>query len=94
MVDSSRFRGPCLETFRLILRHIAYVAVAFFARVNNGNILTDGTDEGKYLQRKYNELYFFLFYIKYIYFKWLQQQINYIFLLTLHGNNFLLAQSQ
>ena len=56
MVDSSRFRGPCLETFRSILRHIAYVAVAIFAIVINRNILTDGTDERKYLQRKYNEL--------------------------------------
>ena len=56
MVDSSRFRGPCLETFRLILRHIAYVAVAIYAIVSNDNVLTDGTDERKYLQRKYNEL--------------------------------------
>ena len=59
MVDSSRFRGSCLETFRLML---AYVAVAIFTIVSNDNILTDGTDERKYLQRKYSELYFFFFF--------------------------------
>ena len=56
MVDCPRFRAPFLETFRSILRHIAYVAVGIFTIVNNGTILTDGTDERKYLQRKYNEL--------------------------------------
>lgn len=56
MVDWPQFRGPYLETFRSILRYIAYVAVSIFTIVNNGNILTDSTDERKHLQRKYNEL--------------------------------------
>ena len=36
-----------------------FVVVVIFTIVNNGNILTDGTDERKYLERKYNELQFF-----------------------------------
>ena len=31
------------------------ITYAFFI-VNNGNILSDGTNERKYLQRKYNEM--------------------------------------
>ena len=32
----------------------------FFTIENNGNILTDGTDERKYLQKKYDKLQFHL----------------------------------
>ena len=46
-----------LETYRPYLRHLASTfGFVLFMILNNGNILTDGTDEGKYLQKKYNDL--------------------------------------
>ena len=56
MGDSTRFRSLCFKTVRSILSHLIHAAVAIFTIVNNGNILIDGTDEWKWLQRKYNEL--------------------------------------
>ena len=56
MGDSILFRGLRFETIRSIFPHLVHVAVVIFTIVNNGNILADGTDERKYLQRKYNEL--------------------------------------
>ena len=57
MGNSSGFRSSYFETYRPYLRHIG-LAVGFvlFMIVNNGNILTDGTDERKYLQKKHNDL--------------------------------------
>ena len=44
--------GACQQ---LILSFFIVFIIALFI-INNGNILTDGTDGKKYLQRKYNEL--------------------------------------
>ena len=44
--------GACQQ---LILTFFIVLIIALFI-INNGNILTDGTDEKKYLQRKYNKL--------------------------------------
>ena len=41
---------------QLIFLLLCTVTYAFVFIVNNGNILLDGTDERKYLQRKYNEM--------------------------------------
>ena len=59
MGNSTRFRSIRFETVRPFLRCLMFVVVVIFTIVKNGNILTDGTDERKYLERKYNELQFF-----------------------------------
>ena len=59
MDDSFRFRSLCHEAIRLFLRCLM-LFVFLYSIVNNGNILTEGRDERKYLERKYNELYFFI----------------------------------
>ena len=52
-----RFVSSYLETYRPYLRHLAStVGSVLFMIVSNGNILTDGTDERKYLQKKNNDL--------------------------------------
>ena len=55
----NEFLGQSLRTSDLIIPYcfflVLFVANVLFI-VNNGNILTDGTDERKYLKRKYNEL--------------------------------------
>ena len=52
-----RFVSSYLETYRPYLRHLAStVSSVLFMIVSNGNILTDGTDERKYLQKKNNDL--------------------------------------
>ena len=56
MENSTRFRDLFYETIRLILCHLANTTVIIFTIVKNGNVLLDGTDERKYLQRKYNDL--------------------------------------
>ena len=56
MGNSTRFRSIHFETVRPFLRCLMFVVVVIFTIVNNGNILTDGTDERKYLERKFNEL--------------------------------------
>ena len=49
--DYERVTSSFLIVFFLVL----FVANVLFI-VNNGNILTGGTDERKHLKRKYNEL--------------------------------------
>ena len=57
MGNSPGFSSSYFEAYRPYLRHLVLiVGFFFFMIVNNGNILTDGTDERKYLQRKYNDL--------------------------------------
>ena len=58
MGNSTRFRNLSFKSIRSYLRHLVYVMIASFTIVNNGNILTDGTDERKYFYKKYNELQF------------------------------------
>ena len=43
----------------ILLLLIAFFFFTVVFIMNNGNILTDGKNERKYLQRKYNELQFF-----------------------------------
>lgn len=54
MGNNTRYGSSNYEVIRLILRFI--VAIVVYTTVNNGNILIDGSDEKKYLQKKYNEL--------------------------------------
>ena len=54
--DIERWESIRFETVRPFLRYLMLIAIVFFTIVNNGNILTDGTDERKHLERKYNEL--------------------------------------
>lgn len=56
MGDGTRLRSLYFETIGSILHHLAHAAVVIFTIVNNENILTDGTDERKYLPKKYNDL--------------------------------------
>ena len=57
MGKCTRFRSSYFETYRPYLHHIAFdVGFVLFMIVNNKNMLTDGTDERKYLQKKYMEL--------------------------------------
>ena len=57
MGNSSGFRSSYFETCSPYLRHIGFVVgFVLFMIVNNGNILADGTDERKYLEKKYNDL--------------------------------------
>ena len=57
MGKCTRFRSLYFETYRPYLHHIAFdVGFVLFMIVNNENISTDGTDERKYLQKKYIEL--------------------------------------
>lgn len=56
MGDSTRFGSSYFKTIRSYLPYLGYLAVVFFMIVNNGNILIDGTDERKNLQKKYNKL--------------------------------------
>ena len=58
------FRDLYDERIRRFLCCLIVFLILLFI-VNDGNILKDGRDERKYLQRKYNELKFFLK-IKYI----------------------------
>ena len=53
-----RYTRSYLKTIRLYLGHLVNLLdnFFFFSIGNNRNILVDGTDERKYLQRKYNEL--------------------------------------
>ena len=54
MGNNIRYGSSYYEAIKLILRFI--VAIVVYTTVNNGNILIDGSDEKKYLQKKYNEL--------------------------------------
>ena len=44
------------RSFLCFMNCILIVFFVLLIIVNNGKILTDGSDERKYLQRKYNEL--------------------------------------
>ena len=57
MDQSLGFMSGRGEQLILLLIIVFFFTVVFI--MNNGNILTDCTNEGKYLQRKYNELQFF-----------------------------------
>ena len=59
MDDSPRFGSLRYETVRPLLRCLMFF-VMLYSIGNNGNILTDGTNERKYLERKYKDLQFFL----------------------------------
>ena len=50
--NSTLFRGFFYETIRSILRHLANATVIILTTANNGNNLSDGTNERKNLQRK------------------------------------------
>ena len=49
------FKDLCDERIRRLLCCLIVFLILLFI-VNDGNILKDGRDERKYLQRKYNEL--------------------------------------
>lgn len=51
-----RLMGTLQRTKEQLIFLLLCVTYAFAFIVNNGNILLDGTDERKYLQRKYNEM--------------------------------------
>ena len=57
MDQSLGFMSGRGEQLILLLIIVFFFTVVFI--MNNGNILTDCTNERKYLQRKYNELQFF-----------------------------------
>ena len=48
--------GTLQRTKEQLIFLLLCVTYAFAFIVSNGNILLDGTDERKYLQRKYNEM--------------------------------------
>ena len=48
--------GTWQRTKEQLIFLLVCVTNAFVFIVNNGNILSDGTDERKYLQRKYDEM--------------------------------------
>ena len=58
MENSSRYQLS-YRTTRPYLRCLMFF-VMLYSIVNNGNILTDGVNERKHLEKKYNELQFFL----------------------------------
>ena len=60
MVDITRLGGSYLRTIRSCLHYLVYTTIVFVTIVNNGNILEDGTDEKKYLLKKYTDLQFHL----------------------------------
>ena len=56
MGKSSRFGSSCFKSIRSFLRYLVRFLIVIFAIVNNGNLLADGRDERRNLQKKYNEL--------------------------------------
>ena len=54
MNNCPRFRGLCYEVIRPFLCCLIFIAILYIPQ--NGNILTDGRNEKKYLRRKNNDL--------------------------------------
>ena len=55
MDTSTRIEGLRYEIYGSLFCYVVLIVLLLFI-VNNGNILTDGTDKRKYLRRKYNDL--------------------------------------